>query len=155
LKGIANYGYYQEAQALGHKLFLQMLRTYQEYEPHTIWECYSPTECKPAKQTNNRSDVRPDFCGWSALGPISIYLEYVLGFHHVNAFEKIVEWEKPNVFEGAIGVRNLRFGNIITDIIADETTCTVTSNEAYTLKINGVPFSIAKGVNSFQLAKAI
>jgi glycogen debranching enzyme len=130
LKGIANYGYYQETQALWHKLFLQMLRTYQEYEPHTIWECYSPTECKPAKQTNNRSDVRPDFCGWSALGPISIYLEYVLGFHHVNAFEKIVEWEKPNVFEGAIGVRNLRFGNIITDIIANETTCTVTSNEA-------------------------
>ena len=63
LKGIANYGFYKEAHLLSHKLFKQMLKTYQEYEPHTIWECYSPTEAKPAKQTNNKSDVRPNFCG--------------------------------------------------------------------------------------------
>lgn len=151
LKGIANYGYYQEAQSLGHKLFKQMLKTYQEYEPHTIWECYSPTEYKPAKQTNNKSDVRPNFCGWSALGPISIYLEYVLGFHTINAFENVVAWEKPNTFEGKIGVKNLRFGNVITDIIADETTCTVTSNAAYTLKISGASFHVNAGKNTFQL----
>ncbi len=151
LKGIANYGYYQEAQLLGHKVFKQMFKTYQEYDPHTIWECYSPTEYKPAKQTNNKSDVRPNFCGWSALGPISVYLEYVLGFHTINAFKKIVEWEKPNTFKCRIGIKNLRFGNVITDIVADETTCTVISNEDYTLNINSVSFSITKGSNVFQL----
>ena len=151
LKGLANYGYYHEAHLLAHNLFKQMLRTYQNYEPHTIWECYSPTEDTPAKQTNNKSDVRPDFCGWSALGPISIYLEYVLGFHHINAFEKLVEWDKPNTFEGKIGVKNLRFGSVITNIIADMGTCIVESNEDYTLKINNATFAIKAGKNTFSL----
>jgi hypothetical protein len=85
------------------------------------------------------------------LGPISIYLEYVLGFHNINAFEKTVEWEKPSTFEGNIGVRNLRFGNVVTDIIANKDICTVTSNQAYTLKINGVTFTIKPGENIFKL----
>ena len=151
LKGVANYGYYKEAHFIAHNLFKHMLKTFQDYEPHTIWECYSPTNYAPAKQTNNKSDVRPDFCGWSALGPISIYLEYVLGFHNINAFEKTVEWEKPSTFEGNIGVRNLRFGNVVTDIIANKDICTVTSNQAYTLKINGVAFTIKPGENIFKL----
>ena len=151
LKGVANYGYYQEAQLLAHNLFKHMLKTYQDYEPHTIWECYSPTDNKPAKQTNNKSDVRPNFCGWSALGPISIYLEYVLGFHSINAFDKIVEWKKPNTFVGKVGVKNLRFGNVVTDIIADDDNCIVMSNEDYTLKINGIALAIKKGKNIFKM----
>ena len=75
----------------------------------------------------------------------------MLGFHTINAFKKIVEWEKPNTFKCRIGIKNLRFGNVITDIVADETTCTVISNEDYTLNINSVSFSITKGSNVFQL----
>ena len=132
---------------MAQKILTGMLKTYQEFEPHTIWECYSPTENKPAVQVDGKTIVRPDFCGWSALGPISIYLEFVLGFHMVNAFENIVEWAKPETLKGAIGVKNLRFGNIVTDIIADEKECTVVSNGVYTLKINGVSYSIKTGEN--------
>ena len=151
LKGLENYGFYQEAHELAFKLFKHMLATFEKYEPHTIWECYSPTKPEPATGTNDMSTVRPDFCGWSALGPISIYLEFVLGFHKINAFEKVVEWEKPNSFQGNIGVKNLHFGDIITDIVANETTCTVKANEPYVLIINGVSHQIKAGENQFSL----
>lgn len=38
----------------------------------TIWENLSPEETKPGKPAG------PDFCGWSALGPISIYREFLM-----------------------------------------------------------------------------
>lgn len=152
LKGLTKYGYHKEAHILANKLLSHMWKTYLEYEPHTIWECYSPTEYKPATQTDNKTIVRPDFCGWSALGPISIYIEYVLGFHTVNAFEKVVAWEKPNDVNGEIGIKNLRFGEIVTDIIANDDICKVKSSGAYTLKIDNVAYSIVEGENLIDLS---
>lgn len=149
LRGLENYGYHKEAHELGHKLFLHMLKTYREYEPHTIWECYCPTAPKAGKQTDGTSDVRRNFCGWSALGPITVYLESVLGFHTIDAFRKVVEWAKPHDIDGKIGVENLRFGNVITNVTAEENICTVTSNENYTLIVNGIAYEVKAGANTF------
>ena len=149
LRGLENYGYHKEAHKLGHKLFLHMLKTYREYEPHTIWECYCPTAPKAGKQTDGKSDVRRNFCGWSALGPITVYLESVLGFHTIDAFRRVVEWAKPHDLDGKIGVENLRFGNVITNVTAEENVCTVTSNENYTLIVNGIAYEVKAGANTF------
>ena len=128
-----------------------MYKTYKEVEPHTLWEAYSPDEFKPAtNEFMSGNYVRPDFCGWTALGPISIYIEFILGFHTVDAFTKTVEWEKPD-FKGEMGIRNLRFGEIITDIVAIGDVCKVTTNSAYTLKINGKDHKIVNGENEFKL----
>lgn len=154
LRGLSKYGFHKEAHIAASKILKHMYRTYQEYEPHTIWEAYSPCETKPSTCTDGESIVRPDFCGWSALGPISIYIEYVLGFHSINAFEKVVEWEKPQDINGKIGIKNLRFREIVTDIVADGNICTVISNSAYTLKINGVAFDIHKGKTLIKLVNA-
>ena len=151
LKGLSNYGYHKESHEAGYKIFKHMLATYLEYEPHTIWECYSPDEHSPATQTDDTTIVRPDFCGWSALGPISVYIEYVLGFHKINAFENTVEWEKPEDISGEIGIRNLRFGNVVTDITAKGNTVSVRSNLHYTLKISGRVFEIAEGEQTIEL----
>lgn len=151
LKGMAEYGFYQEAHTAAYKIFKFMLKTYENYSPHTIWESYSPTNPCPATKPDGKSNVRKDFCGWSALGPISIYLEYVLGFHKVNAFDNVVEWAKPDCFNGKIGVKNLRFGRVITSIIADGKDCFVTASNPYTLKINGVPYAVQQGENHFIL----
>ncbi|HBF86676.1 MAG TPA: neutral trehalase [Clostridiales bacterium] len=148
LKGLADYGYVEEARETGKALIEHMYRTYTEYEPHTIWECYSPTEYKPATQTDNVTIVRPNFCGWSALGPIAVYIEYVLGFYKVNAFENSVKWAKPDV-KGKVGVKNFRFGDVVTDIIADGNKCFVVSNGEYALEINGKEYKIEKGENEF------
>ena len=53
--------------------------------------------------------------------------------------------------DGKIGIENLRFGNVVTDIIAEGNTCIVNSNKPYTLEINGIPYAIAKGENRIHI----
>ncbi len=151
LKGLKKYGHYEVAHNSARKILDHMLRTYLEYEPHTIWECYSPETPAPATKKDGKTIARPDFCGWSALGPISIYIEDVIGFHNVNAFERLVEWQKPDGFNKALGIKNLRFGDIVTDIVAEGDVCSVKSNSPYTLKINGKAFNITAGEQTIAL----
>ena len=151
LKGLAEYGYIKEARAAAVKILEHMALTYKEYEPHTVWECYSPSEHKPAFQTNDKSVVRRDFCGWSALGPISVFIEFVLGFYEINAFKKTVKWNLPEDRKEEIGIKNLRFGKIVTDIIADGNAVKVLSNGAYKLVVNGKIYRVKKGENLIKL----
>jgi glycogen debranching enzyme len=151
LKGIEKYGYYKEAHTAARKILDHMLKTYLEYEPHTIWECYAPESFAPSNVAKGEGNVRPDFCGWSALGPISIYIENVIGFHTVNAFERVVEWHKPEGLKKALGIKNLRFGEIVTDIVAEGDICSVKSNRAYTLQINGRAYEISEGEQTLAL----
>ena len=151
LKGLTEYGLHAEAHRAACDLLKYMYRTYVDYEPHTIWECYAPTGHRPGTTANGGGLCRPDFCGWSALGPITVYIEYVLGFHTVNAFDGIVKWEKPTDIAGKIGIENLSFGDVVTDIVAEGSVCRVKSNAPYTLEINGRPHSIAAGENIIEL----
>ncbi len=152
LIGLKQYGLHAVAHRTACRLVEHICQTYARFEPHTIWEAYSPTAYRPAtNETGTGAYVRPDFCGWSALGPISVYLEFVLGFHTVDAFRKTVEWAKPDTFRGKIGVKNLRFGTIVTDIEADDTQCTVVTNEPYTLIINGTPYAVKAGSTTWTI----
>ncbi len=150
LKGLSDYGYRTEVREAAQKILAHMLLTYQTYAPHTVWECYAPEAPAPAHTAYNKDLARPDFCGWSALGPIAIFLEYVLGFYSVNAFTKTVSWALPSTAE-EIGIRNLRFGDILTDITAKNGVCHVTSNAPYTLKINETAYAIRAGAQTFSV----
>lgn len=148
-KALEKYGYYEEADEAAEKLLSHMLRTYKDYEPHTIWECYSPTRDTPAD--HNKKRVRPDFCGWSALGPISLFIENVLGFHLVDTQKKRIEWRLYQT--GRHGITNLHFEEISTDIIYDgKGNVTVKSNAPYTLIINGSSYIIKSGLNSVKIS---
>lgn len=144
-KALEKYGFYEVADKNATQLLMRMLETYQKYEPATIWECYNPTKPEPVQRVygDKLEVVRPDFCGWSALAPISMLIENVLGFHSVNAQTKTVEWRKYQ--RGTHGIKNLRFGNIVTDIIAYEKHIEVKSNMPYTLKINGKDYEVKAG----------
>ena len=61
-----------------------------------------------------------------------------------------VEWEKPKISD-EIELKNLRFGKVITGIIAKGSVCYVTANAPYTLKINGNSYPIKAGKNVFEL----
>lgn len=61
-----------------------------------------------------------------------------------------VELEKPEISD-EIELKNLRFGKVITDIIAKGSVCYVTANAPYTLKINGNSYPIRAGKNVFEL----
>ncbi len=139
-KALEQYGFYEIADTHAYNLLVDMVKTYHEYEPATIWEVYSPTEPKPGTYKHNRKVFRPNFCGWSALGPISMLIENIIGFHHINAAEKIIEWRLYR--KGRHGIKRLKFGTIFTDIIYENNKVEVTSNEPYTLIINKQPFKI-------------
>lgn len=152
LKGITAYGFHDIAHKAASKIVEHMFRTYKDYEPHTVWECYNPEKYEPSTTSNDEhKKVCKDFCGWSALGPISVYIEFVLGFYSIDAFTNTVKWAKPDSTHGNIGIKNLKFGNIMTDIVASKNNCFVTSNAEYTLEINGKRFAISKGENTLSL----
>ena len=148
-KSLEKYGYFDLAASFAELTVNHMSKTYQEFFPPTIWECYSPTGYAPAKRSADKY-ARPDFCGWSALGPISMLLENILGFHRADAAEKVLEYHyRPDI--GRHGVRNYVFGDIRCDIIIDNGVAEVTSNRAFTFSVDGVKHKCLPGTGRISL----
>jgi glycogen debranching enzyme len=144
-------GHADIADPLAENLLAHMFKTWKTYEPHTIWEAYSPTHPEPStdKAEFEGQRVRPDFCGWSALGPISLLIESVIGIHRIDALKKEVHWRLHR--DTRHGIRRLRFGDTETDLIHENGSCTVTASAAYTLYINEQPFAIHPGEQTLKL----
>ena len=149
IKAIEKYGYLELARQNSIAIIDHMSNTYLEFSPHTIWECYNPQEPKPAR-TINGEYVRPDFCGWSALAPISLMIENIIGFYDINAQNRIVKWNLQ-LDEGTQGIKNLVFGDVIADIIYEEGTVNIKSNTEFTLIINQMDYKVNKGFNNFNV----
>jgi hypothetical protein len=150
-KALEKYGFYEVADENAFNLLRLWSDTYRTYKPATIWECYNPSKPEPCQRVrgDKKELVRPDFCGWSALVPISMFIENVLGFHEVNAGTRTVTWHLHQ--QGKHGIRNLQFGNIVTDIIANDKTVEVKSNAPYNLIVNNRKCRIKKGVTKITL----
>ena len=149
LKAAEIYGAGDISRKAAIRVLEHMYRTYTDYEPHTIWECYSPTEAKPA--TNKRGEiVRPDFCGWSALGPISLFIENVIGIRQADAFNNTLVCNFEKHPQGRVGIENYRFGDIVCSIIADDKTVRVTSNAPFELTVDGKIYRITKGTRKIR-----
>lgn len=134
-KALENYGYVELADKNAENTVRQQLRTWKNFSPHSIWECYHPDADEPAGDFKHR--YRANFCGWSALGPISLFIENIMGFRHVDAINREVLWSLKKI-NGKHGLKNLRFGNIVTDIVFDgNDKILVSSNDNFTLIVNG------------------
>ena len=122
-------------------------KTYRNFEPHTIWECYNPNLPQPAQSCEDPPVcVRKDFCGWSALAPISLFIENIIGIHSVDAFKKEIKWSLPPVPAGTLGLRNLRFGDITTSLVYCDGEITVEATSPYRLWIDGQLHEIPSGM---------
>lgn len=139
IKAIEKYGFLDIANKTAENILKHMLATYVKYEPHTIWECYSPSEPAPSRYSSG-GRVREDFCGWSALGPISLFIENILGFYDIDARNRTISWNLHN--DCRHGINNLTFGDITTDIIYEDNVVRVKTNQPYTLIINHKKFKI-------------
>ncbi len=151
-KSIEKYGYFDLANQMAENLLDHMSKTYKNYEPHTIWECYSPSENLPSFRVykdGEKERVREDFCGWSALGPISLLIENVLGFYDIDAINNKVKWNLHQTKKH--GIKNLMFGDIVADILYDEGTVSVVTNKDFDLEINRRIYKIQKGKTVIQL----
>ena len=144
IKALEKYDFLHTADSTAEKVLNQMFETYRDYDPHTIWECYSPSAAAPSISGSGKR-VRPDFCGWSALGPISLFIENVLGFHDIDAAGRVVRWDIHQTCRH--GINNLSFGEITTDLLYDPATALVTvrSNAPYRLILNGRTHRVPAG----------
>jgi hypothetical protein len=150
IQALAAYGYADEADSLAGQLLEYQLATYKAYQPHTIWEAYSPSEPKWATNAKGKSPVRVDFSGWSALGPISMFIQNVLGFRSIDAAKGVVVWNKR--LAGRHGIERLRFGAVETEIVGYGDQISVRSSGRYRLIINEQAFEILEGDQSFRLS---
>jgi glycogen debranching enzyme len=78
----------------------------------TVWENYSSEFIKPGKPW-----AKPDFVGWSALGPIAQLIEFYIGIKLDVPHNKI-NWELLTT--ESVGLRNLKFGDSFVELVAAE-----------------------------------
>lgn len=151
-KALEKYGYTQLADELAERVVRQQVRTYRKVSPHTIWECYSPSADAPS--TEHGHQARPDFCGWSALGPISLFIENIMGFRRIDAVHHQIVWDiKPQ--NGTHGLRHLKFGDTTADLIyyADRHQIEVKTNVAFTLCVSGHTMVVKAGNTTLNVPK--
>lgn len=146
LKGLERYGKFELASRLASELIRHIADTFAGYEPHTIWECYDPVEPKPALNKCKRV-VRKDFCGWSALGPIALLLENIIGIHHISVSDNTIHWQLNG--SSRRGIRNLHFGENCVDLIAENGVVKVVARNDFNLILNGRTISCPAGESVF------
>lgn len=109
----------------------------------TVFENYMPEKFEP-------ESGKGDFVGWTAVGPITLLIENVLGFRPDGVRNKLI-WRLTRTDKH--GIRKLTFGNITTDVVYDgKSKVSVTSDMPYTLKINGESFRVKAGDNQFNVS---
>lgn len=150
LKSLEKYGKFDLAADLAEKTVRHMADVYERFMPHTIWECYSPTEILPARNKDKNVFCRPDFCGWSALGPISMMIENILGFYGVDAVQNTLKYHHRRI-PGKHGIRNFCFADVCCDILIEENQVTIHTNNAFRMVVDGNVFEISVGENHFEL----
>ncbi len=137
------------ADTLARRLVAQMERTFRAVEPHTIWECYAPAADAPSTEHGRRA--RPCFCGWSALGPINLFLENILGLRDVRTTDRTIVWEPPVDAAFPMGIENLTFGDTTVTLWTDNASLRVTADNPLTLLYQGRRLEVAPGTQTFAL----
>jgi len=148
-KSIEKYGYLEVAAEFAETTVKRMCEVYNKYSPASIWEAYSPTEILPAAKKTLGSICRKDFCGWSALGPISMVIENIIGFYSIDASEKVIKYHYRDI--GRHGIKNLKFGDICCDIVIDNAEITVKTNSEISIDVNGMLFECSTGQNVIKI----
>lgn len=149
IKAVDGFGDFALARSLARDLLGHMAATYRDFSPHTIWECYSPEETKPGTYGKRPGFSRPDFCGWSALGPISIFIEDVIGIREADAFANRLVCDFPAAPVGRIGVENYRFGEVVCSVIANKDEIAVKTNRPFTFVADGREIAVQAGESRF------
>lgn len=134
VKACEEYGRFELAAELAKRLVEMMERTFREFSPHTIWECYSPTTYRPSTNKVNEL-VRQDFCGWSALGPIALMIENVVGLVRMDAAEQRIEWLPGG--SGRMGMKNLPLGGNRISLVLENDRISVDCIQPFRLIFRG------------------
>jgi glycogen debranching enzyme len=99
LRGLDRAGYHDLAHAIALNHLDNVVRVFGE--TGTVWENYAPEMAAPGEP------ARPDFVGWSGLGPVAGLFEYVFGLRADVPNRRLV-WD-VRLLEGH-GIRRYPFG---------------------------------------------
>lgn len=117
IRGLVRLEKRKEAKEAATKYLDGMCRTYQKPQYQSIWEAYAPERDVPATTEDGRS-VRKDFVGWSALAPITMLIENILGFTF-NAKSNTIYFDIPSVDES--GIENMLFNGGYISVVCKKT----------------------------------
>ncbi|MCK4504937.1 MAG: hypothetical protein KAW14_04925, partial [Candidatus Aegiribacteria sp.] len=100
----------------------------------TVWENYSPETEEPG------NPAKPDFVGWSAVGPITQLIENYIGIT-LDVPANTIHWNLLSPQE--MGIRNIQFGDFPVEIVCDRRNSiedpidiTVKTSKSFNLRIN-------------------
>lgn len=150
VKALEKYGMFRLATEVAATTLDWMVQTWDQQEPHSIWECYAPE--KPEPGTNKWGNrCRSNFCGWSALGPISLLIENVIGIVEANALTGCLKLRGG--LPGRRGVRNFRFGQYRLDIIIENNRLEVVTEQPLRLETEQQSLKCIPGKNVFDIRR--
>lgn len=127
---------------------------------NTIWECYSPSEYRPATAEAGEI-VRADFVGWSGLAPIAMLIENIIGLSF-DATKNTVTFEMfPNQL---CGLDNMLFNGSKLSVactkyepVVGESIIEVTAEKPFTLVVKNnyswsdSVFAVPAGTSKFRV----
>ena len=150
IKALEQYGFYELADRLAGRIVMHQFHTWKEFEPHTVWEAYSPTRHAPSSCKYNSGEpyAKPDFCGWSALGPVNLIIENLLGIR-ADGVGRVVRWRLHQTCRH--GIRNLQFGGVSASLLYDGGGVTVETSAPFLLEINGRQYAVEAGTDRISL----
>ncbi len=91
-----------------------LAKTFADVEPHTLWEAYAPEANMPANAPYTDEFVKPDFVGWTGIGPIAMLIENVIGLD-ICSPERQITWDIR--LTERHGMRNLSIGEGKADFV--------------------------------------
>ena len=147
IKGLEKQGYHDLAREASRRILAGMYQVYMDTK--TIWEFYAPDFYLPGKKkTPGRIKAgrkpkdliaKPDFVGWSGLGPVALLIENIIGIE-CNAPDNLIIWRLNRMDRH--GIKKLRMADNSIDLICKERNfqtdpafITVKSQKPFTLKV--------------------
>lgn len=106
-------GYEKEATELASRFLNAILEVYRQ--TGTIWEVYSPEAYMPSTNASGVYMCMRDFTGWTALAPISMLIENIIGIRLDAAAGKVV-WNLTQ--DCRHGIEGLRFNGCNVSLLA-------------------------------------
>lgn len=117
VNGLKKRGWQSLAKDIAMRHLDAMSKIYENENYRNIWEAYSPEHFRPAtKEHAQEALVRSDFVGWSALGPIAMLIENIIGLTF-NAAENSILWEIDSI--ESHGMQNLKFNGATVSLMAE------------------------------------
>lgn len=113
IRGLEAYGETTSARRLAWQHIDAMAQVFRE--TGTIWENYAADAIAPGRFADGRL-VKKDFVGWSGLGPILFFIEYVLGLKP-NAATGVLQWNLAG--DETVGCDRYRFGGRVISLLAE------------------------------------